>query len=620
MGVVYRAEHETLEMPTAVKVLHKHLSHKADVAKRFENEARAASRIGHPGIVKVMDVGRLDNRTFILMEFLQGESLADRLERVRRLGEERAVAYIRQAAGALGAAHKKGIIHRDLKPDNMFLVPDPDVAGGERIKLLDFGIAKLMEGEKGLSTHSGALLGTPPYMSPEQCSGAGQVDVRSDLYSLGVILFEMLCGRRPFTGRGFGEYIAAHLTKDPPSVSEFNREVSESVRRIVARLLVKNRDDRYATAGELIEALNVAGVPRPRTGDWSGIRTGKVGTPADSEETTQGINIGPTPELADTVPDDGAPVVKAGKQAADTPTTASNRARPVPRDGEEPTPGDIRNGRAMPSQSLGIVHTALQDVAPMHFVGLTGGTFTMGSPVREEGRSSNETEHEVTVLAFDIAEAVVTQKQWQAVMGSNPSFKFKNIGNSDEHPVQNISWYDAIEFLNKLSQREGLPECYEVDGSTVRLRESCTGYRLPTEAEWEYACRGGSQMMYGRGVDGSALSEYAWYDKDWFEGTVAVKSLKPDAWGLYDMHGNVWEWVWDRYAPYPKDAQIDPHAPTDDNATLMDADDTAERVLRGGAYFFWAVFMRCAGRYGFRPGVRFGYVGLRVVRCARRQP
>ena len=433
MGVVYRAEHETLEMPTAVKVLHKHLSHKADVAKRFENEARAASRIGHPGIVKVMDVGRLDNRTFILMEFLQGESLADRLERVRRLGEERAVAYIRQAAGALGAAHKKGIIHRDLKPDNMFLVPDPDVAGGERIKLLDFGIAKLMEGEKGLSTHSGALLGTPPYMSPEQCSGAGQVDVRSDLYSLGVILFEMLCGRRPFTGRGFGEYIAAHLTKDPPSVSEFNREVSESVVRIAARLLVKDRDKRYATAGELIAALHAAGVPRPSTGDWPESRRAEVGTPAHPEETTQGVNIDPSPGLEDTVAKDGARNgIGRSMQAAPTPTTVPNGARPVRSGIVGPLPGE---GGAEPTRTLGIVHTALRDVAPMRFVGLTGGTFTMGSPESEKGRSYDETEHEVTVLGFEMAEAAVTQKQWEAVMGSNPSYEFKNIENIDKHPV-----------------------------------------------------------------------------------------------------------------------------------------------------------------------------------------
>ena len=616
MGVVYRAEHETLETPAVVKVLHEHLSHRADVAKRFENEAKAASRIGHPGIVKVMDVGWLDKRMFILMEFLQGESLSDRLERVRRLGEITAVTFIGQAARALGAAHKKGIIHRDLKPDNMFLVPDTEVAGGERIKLLDFGIAKLME-EKNFSTHSGALLGTPPYMSPEQCSGAGQVDLRSDLYSLGVILFEMLCGRRPFTGRGYGDYIAAHLTRNPPSVREFNPEVSESVARIVAQLLVKDRDKRYATTGELMEALNAAGVSRPSTDDWSEIRARNIQVQANPQETTQGINGGPRSELDDTVPEDGAPNTDRGMQAGSTPTTVPNRARPGAKKG--PIPGD---GRAAPNQSLGIVHTALEDVAPMRFVGLTGGTFTMGSPKDEKGRDDDETEHEVTVSGFEIAEAVVTQKQWKAVMGTDPSYKFENSGNTDEHPVQEISWYDAIEFVNKLSRRERLPECYEVKGSTVKLRESCTGYRLPTEAEWEYACRAGSQTMYGQGVDALALSEYARYGESWNKGTVPVKRLKPNAWGLYGMHGNVWEWVWDWYAPYPDGAQTDPHGPTDDNAPSVQIGNNQEkiRVLRGGAFFLRAENMRCAYRYGFWPGFRIWYNGLRVVRCARRQP
>ncbi|MCG8424570.1 MAG: formylglycine-generating enzyme family protein [Proteobacteria bacterium] len=272
-----------------------------------------------------------------------------------------------------------------------------------------------------------------------------------------------------------------------------------------------------------------------------------------------------------------------------------------------------------PNQSLGIVHTALEDVAPMRFVGLTGGTFTMGSPASEPGRGDDETEREVTVYGFEIAEAVVTQTQWQAVMGSNPSYKFENSGDTDEHPVQNISWYDAIEFLNKLSQREGLPECYEMSGTRVTLHKSCRGYRLPTEAEWEYACRAGSQTAYGRGVDASALGEYAWYGKTWGDGTVPAKSLKPNAWGLYGMHGNVWEWVWDRYAPYPDGTQIDPHGPSDNNALLMNNDDTKTRSLRGGAFGFRAGGVRCAFRGWGGPGVRVRFDGLRVVRRARRQ-
>ncbi|MCG8419443.1 MAG: SUMF1/EgtB/PvdO family nonheme iron enzyme [Proteobacteria bacterium] len=260
-------------------------------------------------------------------------------------------------------------------------------------------------------------------------------------------------------------------------------------------------------------------------------------------------------------------------------------------------------------KSLGIVHTALKDIAPMRFVGLTGGRFTMGSPAREKGRDKDETEHVVTVSGFEIAEAEVTKKQWATVMGRDPSWKFGNSGNTDNHPVQNINWYDAIEFVNKLSRREKLSECYAVNGTGVTRRASCTGYRLPTEAEWEYACRAGSQTAYGQGVDESALSRYARYGKGLDDGTVTVKSLKPNAWGLYGMHGNVWEWVWDRYAAYLTSAQTDPVGPPSGQ----------HRSLRGGS-FFWAEGLRCANRFWNGPGDRFRFIGLRVVRRARRQP
>ena len=259
MGIVFAAVHEKLSTRAVVKVLHEHLSQNTTMAKRFENEAMAAAKIGHPGIVKIMDIGTLDDGSlFILMEYLEGESLARRLDNAKSLPEETVVSFIRQAAGALSAAHAKDIVHRDLKPDNIFLVPDPEIAGGERVTLLDFGIAKLTESEAGLSTNSGALLGTPPYMSPEQCRGAGRVDYRTDLYALGVILFEMLCGRRPFRESTPGHYIAAHLTKAPPPVKELRPDVSPGVAEIVARLLNKDPEQRFESMRALVTALDVA--------------------------------------------------------------------------------------------------------------------------------------------------------------------------------------------------------------------------------------------------------------------------------------------------------------------------------------------------------------------------
>jgi eukaryotic-like serine/threonine-protein kinase len=217
MGAVYAAEHMLLGRPAAIKVLLPELSQNQAMVMRFFNEARAATAIRHPGIVEIYDFGwSPDGAAFIVMEHLQGETLARRMAR-GRFGWRPALAIVRQIAGALSAAHAKGIVHRDLKPDNIFLVLDPEVPGGERIKLLDFGIAKLAgESAGGMSmTRTGAVMGTPTYMAPEQCRGVA-TDHRADLYALGCIAFELCGGRPPFVGEGTGDVLAAHIHVPTP--------------------------------------------------------------------------------------------------------------------------------------------------------------------------------------------------------------------------------------------------------------------------------------------------------------------------------------------------------------------------------------------------------------------
>jgi serine/threonine protein kinase len=222
MGAVYLAEHTLLGRPAAIKVLLREMSHREDLVTRFFNEARAASSVKHPGIVEIYDFGHhTDGSAYIVMEYLEGESLSARLRRTGVLSEARAVALCRQVGGALAAAHAKGIIHRDLKPDNIFIVRDPDIADGERTKVLDFGIAKLASDPSGQPsmTRTGMVMGTPAYMAPEQCKGAGNVDQRSDLYALGCILFELVCGRPPFVAEGAGEVMAHHIFTPVPAPS-----------------------------------------------------------------------------------------------------------------------------------------------------------------------------------------------------------------------------------------------------------------------------------------------------------------------------------------------------------------------------------------------------------------
>jgi serine/threonine protein kinase len=257
MGVVYEAVHDVLGRRAAVKVLLADVSRDSDLVERFINEARAASTIHHPSIVEVYDVGRSDEDVYIVMELLQGESLATRLKARGALPIAVVLDRARQCANALEAAHKAGIVHRDLKPDNVFLVPDSEVPGGERVKLLDFGVAKLVGSPTSSTarTVTGAILGTPHYMSPEQCEGAREVDHRSDLYSLGCMIFQMATGRLPFQSAGVGGLIGMHLHVEPPTVRSLRPDVPDQLDALVTQLLAKSPHDRPDSATEVAAAL-----------------------------------------------------------------------------------------------------------------------------------------------------------------------------------------------------------------------------------------------------------------------------------------------------------------------------------------------------------------------------
>src|SRR3954469_668524 len=219
MGTVWLAEHTMLGRRAAIKLLHPMFITRPDIVTRFFNEARAATAISDPGIVQIFDFGHhVDGTAYIAMEMLEGEPLDRRLRRLGRIPITDALRILRQVASTLGVAHTRGIVHRDLKPENIFLVHDPEVYGGERAKVLDFGIAKL-SGDQHVKTQTSAVMGTPAYMSPEQCRGAGQVDQRSDVYALGCLMFALISGAPPFEADGGGEIIAMHLREAPPVLS-----------------------------------------------------------------------------------------------------------------------------------------------------------------------------------------------------------------------------------------------------------------------------------------------------------------------------------------------------------------------------------------------------------------
>ena len=247
MGMVFEAVHDGVGGKAAIKILRPEISMQANLAARFFNEARAANAIQHPGIVRVFDCGYTQNRAaYLTMEFLAGESLRSRLERAIRLPVPDVTRIGRQIASALVASHRTGIVHRDLKPDNVMLVADPELPDGERVKVLDFGIAKMAEnlGGRPNATDSNVVMGTPAYMSPEQCKGAKLVTDRADVYSLGIMMYQMLAGRPPFIAEAAGELLIMQVTEPVPPLDGFVPGTEPSLVHLIHSMLAKESTTR----------------------------------------------------------------------------------------------------------------------------------------------------------------------------------------------------------------------------------------------------------------------------------------------------------------------------------------------------------------------------------------
>ena len=245
MGAVFVAEHPQLGRKVAIKVLHPGVDRNPEVVYRFFNEAKAATEIRNEHIVEVLDFGELpDGVPYLVMEWLEGQSLGDALKTAPRQSVARTASVVRGIAQALKAAHAKGVIHRDLKPDNVFLLQREGAP--DFVKVLDFGIAKLIQASDSnrYQTQTGAIIGTPAYMSPEQCRGAKQIDTRTDVYSLGVIAYQMLTGRLPFAADALGELLFKHLSETPAAPIALRPDIPPAISDIVARTLEKEPDKR----------------------------------------------------------------------------------------------------------------------------------------------------------------------------------------------------------------------------------------------------------------------------------------------------------------------------------------------------------------------------------------
>jgi formylglycine-generating enzyme required for sulfatase activity/serine/threonine protein kinase len=622
MGEVYEVEHEVLGGRFALKLLPAALEWQMSL-ERFKNEARVMFQLNHPNILKVDDFGETEGRYWLRMELVAAEppdmedgswemggvTLQDYAEaRGGRIPPEELAAILVQICEGLAYAHERGAIHRDLKPANILVETGAPTrpaeadqrrrlsasAGQEgssltstlsplpspRVKISDFGLVRLVgedwmrsrveqsvrlsmslgdqatqvgAGSEGSSTRS--MVGTFEYMSPEQKRGE-EVDERSDVYSLGMMAFRLLTGRNPGLRRP----------------SELVTGLPDFWDSLLLDALEEAKADRLKSVAAFLRVLRGNS---PSTGTVPG-------------------TAAPPP----------LPLAGAAASALSRESNRSDRSdksgRPVvapPRADDERQPGEEAEFEIYPGVKMKFCWCPATTSEAWKRISGGKDTFTMGSPEDEEGRYDTETQHEVKLThGFWMGKYPVTQGQWEVVMGGNPSC-FQNeivlkegfLGFGREtrkfskpmHPVEQVSWEDGQEYLKKLKTEGGKG-----------------AYRLPTEAEWEYACRAGTRGRYA-----GKLDEMGWYSANSGSQTQEVGKKRANGWGLHDMHGNVWEWVADWYGAYPKGLHVDPTGPANGSY----------RVYRGGGWSGAAAYCRVASRIIVRPTSARSYLGFRVV-------
>ena len=639
MAAVYKAYQASMERYVALKVLPRHLSEDPQFISRFEREAKILAQLQHPHILPIFDFGQADGHTYIVMPFVHCGVLADSMKG-KPLPLSRIRQVVMQVGDALNYAHARGLIHRDIKPSNVL------VDEGGNCSLTDLGLARMTEKTDHL-TRTGAILGTPAYMSPEQ--GAGEpVDSRSDIYALGVILYELVTGRVPYKAETPIGVIFKHLYDPLPPARELNPSLPEAVHLVLLKALAKSPQDRYQTAGEMVRAIQAAipenvaqdargaaamsaprGVTRaPASGLFTagspGWKWALAGTTAAA--LTAGVILVSARTLRAARDAEAAMQPPSQQEAAPAPAPAAPPPVPYP----SPAPGeylvvDLSEGpdaQTYPVSKLGAVPAkgwtdefktdklVLRVIEP--------GSFVMGSPEGEMMRKGEEEkQHPVTLTrGFYIGVFETTQKQWERVMGSWPS-AFYHPRYRDTRPVEQVSYED----VRGTKEGAGWPATNSVDAASFmgRLRAK-TGlvFDLPTEAQWEYACRAGTTTALSNGKNLNApvicavmaeVGRYkgnagvnVTYEIDTRLGTAKVGSYPPNPWGLYDMHGNLWERCLDWMGAYP-DSATDPQGPATGD----------KRVSRSGSWTAAATTCRSAARVCGEPSLSGHFLGFRAV-------
>ncbi len=595
MAEVWYAENR-IRKKAAVKLLLPRFCADESIVSRFQNEAEVMVELEHPNIRQVYDYGDVEGRPAIVMEYLEGDDLKSMMKKGYAFSDDELRRWWNQMADALNYTHQIGIVHRDIKPSNIFI----DTHGN--VRLLDFGIAKNNEGGSG--TQTGSTLGTRIYMSPEQVKDPKRVDYRTDLYSLAVTFVHLLTGKAPYDSTTSSDFeiqlnivtkpldldgvpadwrafLEPYLEKDPdkrPALTDFTEEKPSepTMEEPVGPSSEQPSEENLESQEEDFETDEDA----TAMGTWDPV-FGFRQTAQDDHAAVSGSTRKTTLKPPQSVLETEETVVEGG--SAPKATSSQPKVRPPF------NPQDLR------IQVNGV--SFLMKAVP-------GGTFWMGAHANyvKSGLFSKEPDtsvpnfdasaesdeapvHQVTLSGFHLGETPVTQALWKTVMGDNPS-----AFTGDNRPVEQVNWDECRSFIERLNQLTG------------------KNFRLPTEAEWEYAARGGTQ---GKGFVFSGsdnIGKVAWCLNNSESMTHPVKEMLPNELGLYDMSGNVREWCQDWYDDYAEEdqeeGQLDPQGP----------EDGLFKVVRGGGWYDAPTRCRVSARECLASDIKFNkMVGLRLA-------
>lgn len=595
MGQVYKAYHPEAAKLVAIKVILPQGKFDTESVKRFEREVKASEKLVHPNIIAVLDSGSFKGSLFMVMELIEGKDLFELINEKGKLAIKEAVAYIIQAARALEHAHANGVIHRDVKPANLIA----DSHGF--LKIVDMGLAKIQAGENedkvSMLTTNTAIMGSADFMSPEQTVSTKNVDTRTDIYSLGASFYFLLTARVMYPQKATFSKLISHRQAPISSLKFMRPDVSQKLDDIYTKMVAKKVGDRYQSMTELIldlEALEKESTTQDLLKQGAALNPFQV----------NGVNF---LDLDDNSikPKKSAGIFSNRKIALfcagllvlvgllfvilfiPKNTLVKNDINNTndAQDAFLEPPFDFNQAQEEQqslAKTLGLAVETTVDLGRgvnLAMILIPQGKFIMGSPLSEPGHKDDELQHQVVFSRpYFVGKYEVTQEQWEAVMGDNPSQT-----KGAKLPVTNISWNDCQNFISKLNAKTE------------------SNYRLPTEAEWEFACRSGAKSAYS--VGDKITKNDANYENV-KAGVKPVGSYKPNPFGLYDMHGNVWEFCSDWYGAYAAGKSIDP----------MGVNNGRDHVLRGGSYFVDGLLLRSSTRDLVAPDFHNVVIGLRLAK------